>query len=274
MITPNAAIRDLESRIGTKWTNISDACDLSCRTRTELAEDLDGFDSDDFSIVVSGSLARNEYTSGSDIDWSLLVDGFADVNHQAVREKVAEIINRHAAKAPGPEGTFGKLAFSHELVHQIGGEDDKNSNTTRRLLLLLESAVIRRPDAYERVVRNVLQRYISEDSGFVSAAGDYHVPRFLQNDFARYWRTMTVDFAYKLRSRSGDKAATRNLKLRMSRKLLYASGLVTCFSCHLRLITSPTRLECKETPSTNECILCLREAMRRTPLEILALVFL
>jgi predicted nucleotidyltransferase len=274
MTTPNAAIRNLEARIGTKWTNISDACDLSCRTRSELAKDLAGFDSDDISIVVSGSLARNEYTSGSDIDWSLLVDGFADANHQAVREEIAPIINRRAAKDPGQEGTFGQLAFSHELVHQIGGGDDTNSNTTRRLLLLLESAVVGRHDAYERVVRNVLQRYLHEDAGFVSVAGKYHVPRFLQNDFARYWRTMAVDFAYKLRVRSGKGAAIRNLKLRMSRKLLYASGLVTCFSCHLRLITGPTLLQCEEPQNTSECVVCLREAMRRTPLEILALVFL
>ncbi len=89
MTTPNAAIRDLEAQLGANWPNIGNACDLSCRTRAELAKDLDGFDSEDISIVVSGSLARNEYTSGSDIDWSLLVDGFADVNHQAVREKVA-----------------------------------------------------------------------------------------------------------------------------------------------------------------------------------------
>jgi len=35
-------------------------------------------DSEDTSIVVSGSLARDEYTAGSDIDWTLLVDGSVD----------------------------------------------------------------------------------------------------------------------------------------------------------------------------------------------------
>ena len=274
MNPPNAAITEFEARIGAKWSNIGDACDLSCKTRSELAKSLAGIDSDDTSIIVSGSLARNEFTPKSDIDWSLLVDGFADANHQAVRERVAPIINRHAAKDPGREGTFGQLAFSHELVHQIGGEDDTNNNTTRRLLLLLESAAVGRPDAHERVITNVLQRYIFEDDGFVNATGKYHVPRFLQNDFARYWRTMAVDFAYKRRNRSGKGAAIRNLKLRMSRKLLYASGLLTCFGCHLELIQRPTLFPCKSAGNTHECVACLRESMRRTPLEILASVFL
>jgi predicted nucleotidyltransferase len=160
MNSPNAAITEFEARTGANWLNIGEACALSCKTRSQLAENLSGIDSDDTSIIISGSLARNEFTPGSDIDWSLLIDGFADANHQAVREKVKPIIDRFAAKDPGQEGTFGQMAFSHDLVHQIGGEDDTNRNTTRRLLLLLESAVVGRPDAYERVVKNVLQRYI------------------------------------------------------------------------------------------------------------------
>jgi predicted nucleotidyltransferase len=278
MNLPNSAIAELEGRIGAKWLNIREACDLSCRKRSELSGSLAGIDSDDTSIVVSGSLARNEFTPGSDIDWSLLVDGFVDANHQAVLERIAPIIKDNAGKDTGREGTFGKLVFSHELVHQIGGEDDTNRNTTRRLLLLLESVAVGRPDAYERVITNVLQRYIFEDDGFAdssaSASRKYHVPRFLQNDFARYWRTMAVDFAYKRRSRSGKGAAIRNLKLRMSRKLLYASGLLTCFGCQLKLMQRPSVFPCESVGNTPECVACLRESMRRTPLEILAGVFL
>jgi len=57
---------------------------------------------------------------------------------------------------------LGKLAFSHEIIHQIGGEDDTNSNTTKRILLLLESAPIGRHDASDRVLDSVLSRYILE----------------------------------------------------------------------------------------------------------------
>ena len=44
-------------------------------------------------------------------------------------------------------------------------------------------------------------------AGFVLGSGPYHVPRFLLNDFARYWWTMAVDFAYKQRTRFGEGAA-------------------------------------------------------------------
>jgi Nucleotidyltransferase domain len=37
-------------------------------------------DSEDISVVAFGSLAREEWTSGSDLDWTLLIDGGADPN--------------------------------------------------------------------------------------------------------------------------------------------------------------------------------------------------
>ena len=100
----------------------------------------------------------------------------------------------------------------------------------------------------------------------------YRVPRFLLNDFARYWRTVTVDFAYKRRDRYGKGTALRTLKLRISRKLLFASGLLACFACQMQLAPAANEEKlCPENPQ--ECVECLREFLELTPLDIVALYF-
>jgi predicted nucleotidyltransferase len=242
---------------------------LAEETRTKLQTAAYGLDSEDTSIIVSGSLARDEFTEGSDIDWTLLVDGSADPKHHDLLRKIADSIKPIMAKPQGVEGTFGAMVFSHNLVHEIGGEDDTNQNTTRRLLLLLESRVVGRDDAYRRVTRHILNRYLLEDRGFWREP-QYRVPRFLQNDFARYWRTMAVDFAYKLRNRSGRGWAIRNIKLRMSRKLIYVSGLLACYSCHFEF-DHPGKKDIFRDPSRHkEVAEYLQNLFGLTPLEIVA----
>src|SRR5215813_2951501 len=124
------------------------------------------------------------------------------------------------------------MAFSHDIIHQIGGQNDTNKNTTQRILLLLESRAIgKNTQAYERVLRAVINRYLEEDNHPLSHDGQsYRVPRFLLNDIVRFWRTMAVDFASKQRDRAGAGWGLRNAKLRMSRKLIFASGMLVCFS--------------------------------------------
>lgn len=259
----------LAEKVGGNWRNLIDAREFTQRFSSELRALLDGLDTADTSIVVFGSLARDEATSQSDVDWTLLIDGIADPQHLSVAHEIQRRLGTIEAKGPGREGTFGSLAFSHEILHWIGGEDDSNPNTTRRMLLLLESKPIGQVEAWDRVLNNVLSRYLREDRGLWVKTKERGVPLFLLNDIARYWRIMVVDFAYKQRARGNQGYALRNIKLGLSRKLIYASGLLACFSCHLSLSEEEwNRVSASENPQL--LIEHLRTILQKTPLEILA----
>ena len=161
----NASLAQLADRLGARWTQLVAVSARTLQKKNELSQALAGLDSADTSIVAFGSLARNEFTQGSDIDWTLLIDGQAASEHLATANKVRDEIAKLEGKEPGGEGIFGKLSFSHEIIHEIGGQNDTNANTTQRILLLLESCVLGKPEAHDRVIGNILGRYLSEDRG-------------------------------------------------------------------------------------------------------------
>jgi hypothetical protein len=81
---------------------------------------------------------------GSDCDWTLLIDGVVNHRHAETARQVTAAIRsaekrKKGIRSPGTSGTFGKLTFSHDLVHRIGGSADSNENLTRRTLMMLES---------------------------------------------------------------------------------------------------------------------------------------
>ncbi len=269
-LSTKSALDRLEARTGASWNNIRAARLQSAATKVSLEQTLGSFTSSDSSVVVVGSLARQEFTAGSDVDWTLLLDGISHPEHLKVAHAIRSSLSDLAIKQPGREGVFGTIASSHDLVNHIGGQDDTNANTTLRILLLLESDSIGHSAAYERVLRNVLWRYLDEDRGLWSGSGPYKVPRFLFNDVARYWRTMTVDFAYKQRNRQNEGFAIRNLKLRMSRKLLFLAGMVACFECHLGFTSTEERKDFYSTKRVQAVIERLRLILMKPPLEIIA----
>jgi predicted nucleotidyltransferase len=240
-----------------------------------LSKKIGRYTSPDTSLVVFGSLARGEWTSGSDLDWTYLIDGEANSDHLAIVQQIQSLLqqkkNKQKFRPPSPTGTFGNMAFSHEIIHQIGGQNDSNKNTTWRVLLLLESQAIgKNTDAYERVIRAVIGRYLAEDSHpLTDDSKRYRVPRFLLNDIVRFWRTMAVDFASKQRDRAGEGWGLRNAKLRMSRKLIFASGLLVCFGAHLDLILQ-TKISTDKNGIKLHLLQHIRDQVKLSPLEVLA----
>jgi predicted nucleotidyltransferase len=205
------------------------ARDAALKIRQELDEllstQIGKYSSEDTSLVVFGSLARGEWTSARDLDWTYLIDGQANSDHLVIAQKIQKILKDHEERfrPPGQTGTFGNLAFSHDIIHQIGGHNDSNRNTTERILLLLESVAIGRSNqAYERIIRGVINRYLEEDNHLLTGdSRGYRVPRFLLNDIVRFWRTMAVDFASKQRDRAGERWGLRNAKLRFRAARLF-----------------------------------------------------
>jgi predicted nucleotidyltransferase len=166
-------VKELEKILGCNWKNIEGARQNTQTTLLRLSEVIAGLPGPDTSVVVLGSLGRLECTHGSDLDWTLLVDGQADASDH---RNFLEIKNALSStnfedlglKEPGPEGVFGNLTFSQPIMHFIGGEEDSNSNTTRRVLLLLEGLPIgERCGAFDRVRNGILRRYLDEDRGLL-----------------------------------------------------------------------------------------------------------
>ncbi|WP_192363404.1 nucleotidyltransferase domain-containing protein [Mesorhizobium mediterraneum] len=266
------ALNSLRGNDATRWSNIEKAVSLSRAKSAELAQLVgDLLPTDEGSLVVFGSLARGEYTADSDLDWTILIDGRAESLHLKIVHSLKQKLKEADFKIPGPTEVFGGLVFSHDLVHAIGGDEDTNKNMTRRLLLLLESTAVDAQSSREvhgRILNAILKRYVEEDANFIIGnRRKDRIPRFLLNDVVRFWRTMAVDYANKYRARAGDKWALRNIKLRMSRKLIFVSGLFMCVSWALR-----DTGDSDDEFVVQKLVGHLRDWTQRPPLESLAMI--
>jgi hypothetical protein len=79
---PLSQLDQLEARIGSSWQSVRKARIETQSRRDGLATEFAQYGSPDTSLVVFGSVARQEVTSGSDLDWILLIDGQSVPEHR------------------------------------------------------------------------------------------------------------------------------------------------------------------------------------------------
>lgn len=265
-----SAVDELSSHLGTPWPHIAEARKRTAETRKKL-DVLSDLTSEDASIIVYGSIGRAEVTEDSDADWTLLLDGPSDPQHAQLVTAVAERLTRLGLKRPGRTDTFGVVADSHDLVLNIAGRQDTNENLTRRILLLFESVAITSPLVRERVIGNVVDRYVTYDVVAPRPEAPRRViPHFLLNDVVRYWRTMASDYAAKMWERQNAGWGLRNIKLRFSRKLIFIAGLLTCFSFELDPPPDADAIRKDQANQSVRLATFIRERLDRPPLELVA----
>jgi predicted nucleotidyltransferase len=222
---PSGALAELAAATRTSFPNLEAA---RRRTAAELAragEALAAGERDpDVAVVLTGSWGRAELTRESDHDVLLLVRGEGRPEAE-VRPSLEAVAAALGSRKPGPEAIFNRAVGSRSLVERVGLGEDDNANLTRRVLLVLESVAVTGEDVWREARAEVLD-------GYLEGAPDFRPPRFFLNDVTRYWRTIAVDFEAKHRAREGEKWGLRNAKLRTSRKVLYAGGLLPLLGVH------------------------------------------
>jgi predicted nucleotidyltransferase len=119
---PLTKLAEVEARLGADWMSIRAARAARNQRRVELEKAFAAQGSSDTSLVVFGSVAREEVTSGSDLDWILLIDGQSVPEHKKQERAIERtLVDGHFIK-PGSSGVFGKMVGSHDLVHNMGAK--------------------------------------------------------------------------------------------------------------------------------------------------------
>lgn len=226
----------------TMFANLVESIDLSATRILEARSKLELVlrpNDPPLDVVAFGSMARYEMTQESDFDYLVIAYGL-DTTPGAyrrgleianeLRSSLAAVgggLNAKSIRGPGASGLFGTMVSAPDLVEVIGLERDTNHSHSRRVLLLEESVSLYDPPQHERLIEAMVARYL--EARPPSASG---MPRFLLNDLARYWRTLSVD--YQAKTLPPARYSLRYFKLLVSRKFTYASALAPLVTGILR----------------------------------------
>lgn len=189
-------------------------------SRTQIAQIRESLDNNNIGllgdeiVVACGSYGRKDATPQSDIDYYIITGRNEEGLKDSIRSEILQIVGEE--RGPSPSGLFGGLHDPDKLVDNIGGVNDDNESMTRRILLLQEGEWLFNEDGFRRMRRSILERYVSDRTK------DHNLARFLLNDIIRYYRTISVDYEFKIQDK---RWAIRYLKLIFSRKLLYISSV-------------------------------------------------
>ena len=122
------------------------------------------------------------------------------------------------------DGEFLTILQKPMILKHLGDRsDDYENHFTARLLMILESRCVFGENAYNAILKDILQAYFRD---YPDHPKNFQ-PTFLVNDILRFWKTLCLNYENKRNQPKCDQGRKisqkfKNLKLKFSRKL-------TCF---------------------------------------------
>ncbi|MEP4334982.1 MAG: hypothetical protein ABJ360_01080, partial [Roseobacter sp.] len=142
----------------------ADFAEVQLEVMRNAALDIFG-ERQDVIIGVNGSVARREYTSGSDIDHfflSTVPESTQEVDLSAEESEFRSVLEGKGLKMPASGGVFEGALNADKLLSPIGGDNDTNKTLTRRMLFLLEGEWIFNQKAFEELRVKLISQYVAD----------------------------------------------------------------------------------------------------------------